>query len=83
MAWVDSILTPSVFRSRFKIIFLTKLGVGPTFQALDMLLYACGLKLGPALILNQNLNLETASITFIQHLQRPGDYRRSASAQGD
>ena len=44
--------------SYLKIIFSPKLGVGPFFQVLDILEYACGLKLGPALILTKNLYFE-------------------------
>ena len=36
--------------------------VEPSFQLLDILEYACGLKLGSALILNQNPFFEMASI---------------------
>jgi hypothetical protein len=35
--------------------------VGPLFQLLGILQYACGLKLGPALSLNQNPLFEMAS----------------------
>ena len=36
-------------------------GIGASFQILDILQYACGLKLGPAAILNQNPIFEMAS----------------------
>jgi hypothetical protein len=49
-------------RSYLKIIFWPNLGVGASFSVLDVLDYACGLKLGTALILNQNLYFEMASI---------------------
>jgi hypothetical protein len=37
------------------------MGVGTGFQILDILQYACGLKSGPAYILNQNPFFEIAS----------------------
>jgi hypothetical protein len=36
-------------------------GIGASFQILDILQYACGLKLGPAAILNQNPIFEMGS----------------------
>jgi hypothetical protein len=33
-------------------------------KILEILMYACGLKLGPAATLNQNPNFETASIVY-------------------
>jgi hypothetical protein len=48
-------------RSYLKIIFWPNLGVGASFLVLDILEYDCGLKLGSALILNQNLYFEMAS----------------------
>ena len=48
-------------KTYLKIIFWPNLGVWPSFQVLDILEYACGLKLGPALILNQNLYFEMGS----------------------
>ena len=41
--------------------FWPNLGVGSSFQVLDILEYACGLKLDSALILNQNPFFEMAS----------------------
>jgi hypothetical protein len=40
---------------------LPNLCVRPSFQVLDILEYACGLKLGPALTLSQNPFFEMAS----------------------
>jgi len=40
---------------------LPNIFVGASFQILDIQQYACGLKLGPAAILNQNPIFETAS----------------------
>jgi len=59
-------------RSYLKKVFWPNLGVGPSLQVLDILEYACyrsdcyavGLKLGPALILNQNPFFEMASTTW-------------------
>jgi len=48
-------------KTYLKIIFWPNLGVWSSFQVLDILEYACGLKLGPALILNQNLYFEMGS----------------------
>ena len=42
------------YRSYPKKVFWPNLCVGSSFQPLDILKYACGLKLGPALSLNQN-----------------------------
>jgi hypothetical protein len=50
-----------VNRSHLKKVFWPNLCVGASFQVLDILEYACGLKLGPALILNQNPFFEMAS----------------------
>ena len=51
-------------RSHLKNVFWPNLCVGPSFQVLDILQYACGLKRGPALILNQNPLFEIASNTI-------------------
>ena len=51
-------------RSYLKKVFWPNPCVGPSFQVLDILEYACGLKLGPALALNQNSNFEMASSIF-------------------
>jgi len=48
-------------RSYLKKVFWLNLGVGSSLQVLDILEYVCGLKLGPALILNQNPFFEMAS----------------------
>ena len=54
-------------RSYRKKVFWPNLGVGSSLQVLDILEYACGLKLGPALILNQNPFFEMASnLLFIR-----------------
>jgi len=39
-------------------------GIGALFQILDIQQYACGLKLGPAAILNQNPIFEMPSTQF-------------------
>ena len=49
------------YRSHLKKVFWPKRCVGSSFQILDIHEYACGLKLGHALILNQNPNFEMAS----------------------
>jgi hypothetical protein len=63
----------SSFRSYLKNVFWPNLRVGPSFQLLEILEYACGLNLGPALILNQNPIFEMASkiILMIQFLPLP------------
>jgi len=48
-------------RSYLKKVFWPNSCVGPLFQVLNIHEYACGLKLGPALALNQNPNFEMAS----------------------
>ncbi len=48
-------------RSNPKNVFWPNLGVGPSFQFLDIPAYACGLKLGAALTLSQNPNFMIAS----------------------
>jgi hypothetical protein len=57
--------------SHLKIIFLPKLGVGPFFQVLDIRKYACGLKLGPALILAKNLYLEMTCRKYLKRVFEP------------
>jgi hypothetical protein len=52
--WMDT-------RSYLKKVFFPNLCVRPSFQLLDILEYACGLKLGPALTLSQNPIFEMAS----------------------
>ena len=42
------------FRTHLKNVFWPNIFVGASFQILDIQQYACGLKLGPAAILNQN-----------------------------
>jgi hypothetical protein len=51
----------ALFRSYLKKVFLPNLCVRLSFQVLDILEYACGLKLGPALTLSQNPFFEMAS----------------------
>jgi hypothetical protein len=51
-------------RSYLKKVFWPNLYVGPSIQLLEILEYACGLKLGPALSLNQNPIFEMASTLF-------------------
>jgi hypothetical protein len=40
--------------------------LGPRFNSSEYLKYACGLNLGPALILNKNPIFEMASITYFK-----------------
>ena len=47
-------------RSHLKNVFWPNIFVGTSLQILDIQPYACGLKLGPAAILNQNPIFETA-----------------------
>ena len=54
------------FRSYLKNVFWPNLCVGSSFQVLDILQYACGLKLGPALTLNQYPIFEMASSVFVK-----------------
>jgi hypothetical protein len=54
-----------IVRTRFKNVFWPNIFVGASFQILDTQQYACGLKLGPAAILNQNPIFETDSIIFV------------------
>jgi hypothetical protein len=56
---VSSSVRPEGITSYLKIIFWSILVVGPFFQVLDRLQYACGFKFGSALILKQNLYFET------------------------
>ncbi len=51
-------------RSCLKNVFLPDIGVGAAFQVLDILMYACGLKFGLALISSKNPNFEMGSGTF-------------------
>jgi hypothetical protein len=48
-------------RSHLKNVFWPNIFVGAAFQILDIQPYACGLKLGPAAILNQNPIFEMTS----------------------
>jgi len=48
-------------RSHLKNVFWPHIFVGASFQILDNLQVACGFKLGPAAILNQNSIFEMAS----------------------
>jgi hypothetical protein len=52
---------PVTTRSHLKNVFWPNIFVGASFQILDIQQYACGLKLGPAAILNQNPIFEMAS----------------------
>jgi len=49
------------FRTHLKNVFWPHIFVGASFQILDILQYACGLKLGSVAILNQNPIFEMAS----------------------
>ena len=51
----------TVIRSHLKKVFSPELGVEPSSQVLDILEYACGLRLGLALISDKNPNFEIAS----------------------
>jgi len=53
-------------RTYLKNVFWLKSRVGLSFQVLKIQKYSCGLKLGPALTLNQNLIFEMASINIAQ-----------------
>ena len=50
--------------SHLKNVFWPNIFVGALFQILDIQQYACGLKLGPAAILNQNPIFEMPSTQF-------------------
>jgi len=50
-----------VNRNRLKNVFWPDIFVGTSFQILDNQQVACGFKLGPAAILNQNPIFETVS----------------------
>ena len=50
-----------IARTHLKNVFWPNLFVGASFQILDIQQYASGLKLGPAVILNQNPIFEMAS----------------------
>jgi len=50
-----------ISRSYLKNAFWPNIFVGASFQILDIQKYACGLKLGPAAILNQNPIFEITS----------------------
>jgi len=54
-----------LFRSYLKNVFWPNICVGFSFQVLDILEYACGLKLAPALTLNQDPVFEMASNNFL------------------
>jgi hypothetical protein len=54
-------LLPDIVRTHLKIVFWPNIFVGASFQILDIQQYACGFKLGPAAILNQNPIFETGS----------------------
>jgi hypothetical protein len=55
-------------RSQLKNVFWPNIFVGASFQILDNQQAACGLKLGPAAILNQNPIFEMASSASKPHL---------------
>ena len=60
----DSAIDP--FRTHLKNVFWPNIFVGTSFQILNIQQYACGLKLGPAAILNQNPIFEMGSIYLLQ-----------------
>ena len=51
----------TLIRRPLEKVFLSDIGVEPSYLALDILEYACGLILGLALISNKNPNFEIAS----------------------
>jgi len=51
----------AISRTYLKNVFWPNIFVGASFKILDIQQYACGFKLGPAAILNQNPIFETAS----------------------
>jgi hypothetical protein len=55
-----------VVRSHLKKVFSSDIGVEPPSQILDILEYACGLILGPALISKENPNFEMTSSVHSQ-----------------
>jgi len=55
-----------LFKSYLKKVFFLNFCVRPSFQVLDILEYACGLKLGPALTLSKNPIFEMASCLFFR-----------------
>jgi hypothetical protein len=57
-------------RSYLKKVFFPNLCVRPSFQVLDILEYACGFKLGPALTLSQNPIFEMASSLNFANVKR-------------
>jgi hypothetical protein len=57
-------MCPPAHRSHLNNVFWLNIFVGASFQILDNQQVACGLKLGPAVILNQNPIFETASNYF-------------------
>ena len=63
----DARLRLTWIRSYLKKVFWPNFCVGPLFQLLGILQYACGLKLGPALNLNQNPFFEMASSVFVMN----------------
>ncbi len=62
MKWICPVEDDKNTRSYLKKVFCPNLCVGPSFQLLDILEYACGLILGPALTLSQNPIFEMASM---------------------
>jgi hypothetical protein len=52
---------PQTARTHLKNVFWPNIFVGASFQILDIQQHACGLKLSPASILNQNPIFETGS----------------------
>ena len=55
----SSVLLANGFRTHHKNVFWPNIFVGASLQILNIQQYACGLKLGPAAILNQNPIFET------------------------
>jgi len=60
-SWLYTMIARLSIRSHLKKVFWANLCVGPSFQLLEILEYACGLKLSPALTLIQNPIFEMVS----------------------
>jgi hypothetical protein len=65
----------STFRSHLKKVFSPELGVEPSSQVLNILEYACGLRLGLALISDENPNFEIASRKISLNSVTPSRFR--------
>ena len=63
-------------RTHLKNVFWPNIFVGASFQILDNQQVACGSKLGPAAILNQNPIFEMASKICLQFRSPPGEHQQ-------